>query len=161
VDDVRLVGYVVPEEPPSDPVALWSSVRPHLSDALPDYMVPAAFVLLDALPVNSSSKLDRSALPEPDWASLRTSEKVAPASELERVLAALWQELLGVQEIGVHDDFFALGGHSMLAARLLARVRERFDLDVPVLTLFECRTVSTFADALRKLASAQGKADLI
>jgi hypothetical protein len=160
VDDSRLAAYVVPEEYPADLAALWADVRPHLAEALPDYMMPATLVPLDALPVNSASKVDRMALPEPDWASLRDADQVAPTTPVQRVLAGMWQELLGVHEVGVHDDFFALGGHSMLAARLLAMVRDHFQVDVPVLTLFEARTVATFADALRELAAAQGKAEL-
>jgi acyl carrier protein len=159
-DDTRLAAYVVPEEAPDTAAALWTEVRPYLGEVLPDYMVPGALLLLDALPMTPTSKVDRSGLPEPDWASLREAEQVAPATPVQRVLAGMWQELLGVQEIGIHDDFFALGGHSMLAARLLAMVRNHFELEVPVLTLFEARTVATFADALRELATAQGRAEL-
>jgi amino acid adenylation domain-containing protein len=154
-DDTRLAAYVVPTEPRTLR-ELWESLRPHLADQLPDYMIPTTMVLLDALPMTPSGKADRGALPEPDWTSLLDVDRAEPATPVERLLAALWQELLSVPEVGRHDDFFGLGGHSMLAARLLARVRELFAIDVPVLTLFESRTVAEFADALERLETSPG-----
>lgn len=154
-DDTRLAAYVVPTEPITLS-ELWESLRPHLADQLPGYMIPAAVVLLDALPMTSAGKADRGALPEPDWAGLHDDNRAAPVTPVERLLAGLWEELLGVPEVGRHDDFFGLGGHSMLAARLLARVRELFAIDVPVLTLFESRTVAEFADAVERLETSPG-----
>jgi amino acid adenylation domain-containing protein len=157
-DDTRLAAYVVPTDPDAaKPAELWATVRPHLADALPEYMIPAVLVALDAMPMTPTAKVDRGALPEPDWESLRDDRRAAPATPVERVLAAMWQDFLGVPEVGRHDDFFGLGGHSLLAARLLAAVRDFFSLDVPVLTLFEARTVAEFAEALLRLESSPGR----
>jgi amino acid adenylation domain-containing protein len=155
-DDTRLAAYVVPAQPVTDPAGLWSSIRPRLADSLPDYMIPSAVVVLDALPMTPTAKVDRGALPEPDWDSVRETGMAEPATPVERALAGMWREFLGLPEVGRHDDFFRLGGHSMLAARLLARVREYFMIDVPLLTLFESRTVAEFADALLRLQPTPG-----
>ncbi|WP_460021945.1 AMP-binding enzyme, partial [Methylobacterium phyllosphaerae] len=114
----RLVAYVVaaPEED------LAGSLRAHLSARLPDYMVPAAFVRLDALPLTPNGKLDRRALPDPDVDAYARQAYEPPREGIEAVLAGLWQELLGVERVGRHDSFFELGGHSLLAVRLLSRL---------------------------------------
>ncbi|AIQ89309.1 Amino acid adenylation domain-containing protein [Methylobacterium oryzae CBMB20] len=116
----RLVAYVVaaPEED------LAGSLRAHLSARLPDYMVPAAFVRLDALPLTPNGKLDRRALPDPDVDAYARQAYEPPREGIEAVLAGLWQELLGVERVGRHDSFFELGGHSLLAVRLLSRLRQ-------------------------------------
>ncbi|WP_436494699.1 amino acid adenylation domain-containing protein [Actinokineospora sp. HUAS TT18] len=129
--------------------ATTAELRPHLAELLPDYMIPSAITLVDALPVTPTGKIDRSRLPEPSWDGQRAADLVAPRDSVERALAALWQELLDVPQVGVHDDFFALGGHSLLVARMLARVREHLLVDVPMRTAFDARTVATFAVALR------------
>ncbi len=143
-DDVRLVAYVV-----GPPEREWPRLREHLAARLPSAMVPEVAVFLAALPLTRTGKVDRKALPEPDLTAGRAPERVAPRDEVERVLAGLWADVLGLDEIGVHDDFFALGGHSLLAARLVARVRERFAADLPLRALFDARTVARLADVLR------------
>jgi amino acid adenylation domain-containing protein len=161
-DDTRLAAYVVPaDEQVGDPAALWALVRPELADVLPEYMIPTALVVLDELPMTPTAKVDRGALPEPDWDSLRDTRQAVPTTPVEQALAEMWREFLGVHDIGRHDDFFGLGGHSMLAARLLARVREYFQMDVPVLTLFEARTVAEFADALQRMDPEPGRVTAI
>jgi amino acid adenylation domain-containing protein len=153
-DDTRLVAYVVPDPHGADER---DPIPRYLAELLPDYMVPSVVLALDALPMTPNGKADRGALPEPDWESLRDASRQAePMTPVERLLAALWGELLGVPEVGRHDDFFGLGGHSMLAARLLARIRELFRIDVPVLTLFESRTVAEFAEAVERLETSPG-----
>ncbi|HVK21688.1 MAG TPA: amino acid adenylation domain-containing protein [Actinokineospora sp.] len=149
--DTRLAAYV--ESTASDP---WPSLRPHLAAALPEYMIPSALVVLDSLPVTPTGKIDRSRLPEPTWDGHRAADHVAPRDAVERAIAALWQELLDVDRVGVHDDFFALGGHSLLVARLLARVREHLLVDVPMRTAFDARTVAAFAVALHAHESSPG-----
>ncbi|HEX2090828.1 MAG TPA: phosphopantetheine-binding protein, partial [Longimicrobiaceae bacterium] len=137
----RLVGYIVPDGEVST-IAL----RTHLREHLPEYMLPGAFVLLDALPLTPNGKLDRRALPEPD----RTDEEeayVAPRTPLEEVLAALWAELLDRERFGVHESFFDLGGHSLLAVRLLSRVRDVLRVELPVRALFEAPSVAGLAAA--------------
>ncbi len=128
----RLVAYVVaaPEED------LAGSLRAHLSARLPDYMVPAAFVRLDALPLTPNGKLDRRALPDPDVDAYARQAYEPPREGIEAVLAGLWQELLGVERVGRHDSFFELGGHSLLAVRLLSRLPQALGVQLPLAALF-------------------------
>ena len=142
--DKRLVAYVVPS-PGYDAEAL----RAHVAARVPDYMVPSAFVPLDVLPVNSSGKLDRAALPTPD---LPEGNGRAPATDTERRVAALFADCLGVPKVGADDDFFALGGHSLLAVDLMLRVQEEFGRDPGLGALFEYPTVERLAGLLDSTA---------
>ena len=138
--DARLVAYVVPNgaaAPSTAELSLFAQNR------LPAHMVPSAFVVLDALPLTPSGKVRRAALPEPDRRS--SVGYVAPRSETEQTVATLFSELLGVERVGVDDDFFALGGHSLLAVMAVARVKSAFGVDLPLVSLFESRTVAAFA----------------
>ncbi|HEX7182531.1 MAG TPA: amino acid adenylation domain-containing protein, partial [Thermoanaerobaculia bacterium] len=150
----RLVAYVVPaqEGPPAD-------LRDHLQRRLPDYMIPSAFVTLEALPLNPSGKVDRRALPAPDGARPE-GVFVAPESPEERSLAAIWSEVLGVEKVGVHDDFFHLGGHSLLAAQVVARVRRDFQVDLPLRSLFQAPTVSGLLGAVRQARESASISDI-
>ncbi|WP_338861601.1 non-ribosomal peptide synthase/polyketide synthase [Mycetohabitans rhizoxinica] len=141
--DKRLVAYVQAEA--DEPLA--STLRAQVAASLPEYMVPSAFVRLDAFPLTPNGKLDRRALPEPDADALAHQAYEAPQGELETTLATIWAELLGVERVGRHDSFFALGGHSLLAVRLMNRVRE-LGADVPLATLFATPTLAAFAAAL-------------
>ncbi|PPB80112.1 condensation domain-containing protein, partial [Mycetohabitans endofungorum] len=127
--------------------ALVSKLRTHIAARLPEYMVPAAFVRLDALPLTPNGKLDRRALPEPDAGALAHQAYEAPRGELETTLATIWSELLGVERVGRHDSFFALGGHSLLVVRLIERLR-RIGLGVSVRALFDRPTLSALAQSL-------------
>ncbi|MFD2051925.1 amino acid adenylation domain-containing protein [Mesorhizobium calcicola] len=137
--DKRLVAYVVakPTEGPdeADGVELAAALRAHLSRLLPDYMVPSAFVRLDALPLTPNGKLDRKALPSPADDAYARRAYEAPRGAVETALAGIWQELLGVERVGRHDNFFELGGHSLMAVQLMERLR-RLSLGVEVRTLF-------------------------
>ena len=142
--DRRLVAYLVPA-PGYDAAAL----RTHLAARLPDYMVPAAFVALDALPVNASGKLDRAALPAPPAGPEAGADRGrAPEGDTERRLAALFAEALGIPRVGAEEDFFALGGHSLLAVDLMLRVQEAFGRDPGLGALFEHPTVARLAALL-------------
>jgi non-ribosomal peptide synthetase component E (peptide arylation enzyme) len=144
--DRRLVAYVVP--PPGRAPAR-DDLRDWLKERLPDYMVPAAFVLLEALPLTPNGKIDRLALPRPDAATvLPAATYVAPRTPTEAAVAAIWAVVLGVALVGVEDDFFALGGHSLLAVQIFSRVRAAFAVEIPLLTLFETPTVAALARAL-------------
>ncbi|MEU2251513.1 amino acid adenylation domain-containing protein, partial [Streptomyces sp. NPDC019224] len=141
--DPRLVAYLEPAtatEPPAE------ELRAHLRERLPDYMVPAAFVSLDALPLTPNGKLDRRALPEPE--STATSAGRAPHTPEEQVLAGLFAEVLGLPQVGADDDFFDLGGHSLLGTRLVARVRATLGVELALPTLFRTPTVAGLAAAL-------------
>ncbi|MCG1042710.1 amino acid adenylation domain-containing protein, partial [Mycetohabitans sp. B8] len=139
----RLIAYVVAE--PGERLA--STLRAHVAAALPEYMVPAAFVRLDALPLTLNGKLDRRALPEPDADAFAHQAYEAPQGALETALAAIWSELLGLERISRHDSFFALGGHSLLAVQLIERLRRR-GLGLSVRTLFDTPTLSALAQTL-------------
>ena len=120
-------------------------LRRFLGERLPDYMVPAAFVFLDSLPLTGNGKADRRALPPPVPARPASGAYEAPRTPVERRLVAIWEELLGLDRVGVHDDFFALGGHSLLATRVVSRLRSELGVDVPLRRLFEAPTVAALA----------------
>jgi amino acid adenylation domain-containing protein len=142
--DKRLVGYVVSASGQStDP----ASLRAHLGQSLPDYMVPAAIVLLNALPLTPNGKLDRKALPAPDLIASANAWR-APRTPQEDILCALFAEILGLARVGTDDNFFELGGHSLLATRLISRVRAALGLELPLRSLFETPTVAGLAERL-------------
>ncbi|MEV0756288.1 non-ribosomal peptide synthetase [Streptosporangium sp. NPDC050280] len=146
-----LVAYVVPAAG-SATAGLWEALRDRLRSSLPDYMVPAQLVTLDALPLTPNGKLDRAALPVPGGAPVRTVPYRAPSTAAEDELAAIWAEVLGIDEpIGADDDFFELGGHSLMAAQIIARVQARFGAAVPLPALFEDPTVAGLARQLDRL----------
>jgi thioester reductase-like protein len=155
--DVRLVAYVVGKQAAPD----FAELKRHLARRLPDYMMPSAFVALDALPTTASGKVDRKRLPAPDWSSATAQrEFVEPRTETERQLAAIWRVLLGVDRVGSSDDFFALGGHSLLALRLMARIRQAFSVEVPLVRLFMSPTVADLAAVIDGLVAGTGFAAL-
>ena len=137
----RLVAYLVAHEPP-DPADL----RALLRDRLPDYMVPAAYVFLERMPTTANGKLDRRALPAPS--DLGPCRIVPPRTPTERTLATIWADLLKIPEVGVESDFFALGGHSLIATQLMADVRRTFEVDLPLRTLFQSPTIATLAETI-------------
>ncbi|WP_422769149.1 amino acid adenylation domain-containing protein [Plantactinospora sp. WMMC1484] len=142
-DVTRLAGYVVPAGGPVDP----AEVRAHVAERLPDYMVPAAVLVLPGpLPLTPNGKLDRRALPAPDWAALAGDER--PVTPTQQTLAGLVAEVLRLPKVGISDDFFALGGHSMAAMRLLGRIRAALGVDLAVRDVFEAPTVAGLAERI-------------
>jgi amino acid adenylation domain-containing protein len=140
-----IAAYVVPQPDTAPSV---QALQDWLKNAVPDYMVPSSFVFVASLPV-VNGKLDRLALPPPDHhRPALSSEYVAPRSALESQLVTLWETLLGTVPIGIHDDFFALGGHSLLGARMIAQVHDTFGADLPLRALFEAPTVAQFARSI-------------
>ncbi|PYA33224.1 hypothetical protein DMW50_19150, partial [Serratia marcescens] len=133
---------------------LAGALRQHVSAALPDYMVPSAWVVVAALPLSPNGKLDRRALPEPQGTQSQAAYE-APQGEHETLLAGIWCELLNVEQVGRHDNFFELGGHSLLAVKLMAQLR-RAGWGTNVQTLFSTPTLSALAQAM----SAQGEVDI-
>ncbi|HSF38669.1 MAG TPA: amino acid adenylation domain-containing protein, partial [Thermoanaerobaculia bacterium] len=143
----RLVACVVPSDAGAGREALVSSLRPFLAERLPDYMVPAAFVFLEALPLSPNGKVNRRALalavPEP-----AAEEWEAPRTPVEEILAGLWGETLGVERVGRRDDFFALGGHSLLATRIVSRIRRSLGVELPLRVLFAAPVLADLAAAV-------------
>ena len=147
-DDNRLIAWIVPEgaEPPTT-----TELRRFLAERLPEHMIPAVFVPLEAFPLTPSGKLDPRALPKPEGDRPRLEkEYIPPASEVEEALAAIWAEALGVERVGVQDNFFELGGHSLLATQVVARIRERLQVDLPLIALFQMPTVEQLAVAVEE-----------
>ncbi len=138
----RLVAYVVPAAGARAEV---KALRAHVAASLPDYMVPSAFVALDKLPLTRNGKLDRRALPAPDFAA---QARRLPHTPREDLLCALFAEVLGVEQVGIEDNFFALGGHSLLATRLVSRIRSTLDVELAIRSLFEAPTVEALARLL-------------
>ncbi|WP_223644877.1 non-ribosomal peptide synthetase [Corallococcus sp. EGB] len=144
--DKRLVAYVTAREGHTlDPEAL----KVHLRRQLPEYMVPSALLVLDALPLNSNGKVDRKALPEPNAHATEARDFVAPRDALEMQLARIWEDVLGVLAVGVRSSFFELGGHSLLAVRMVASIREQLGLSLPLSVLFQQPTIEQLAQVLR------------
>src|SRR5205807_1891235 len=128
--DKRLVAYIVSDQ---QPAPMSTELRSFLREKLPDYMVPPAFVLLDALPRTPNGKVDRQALPAPEWASLESAKAfVAPRTPGEELLVGIWAQVPGVEQVGIHDNFFELGGHSLLVTQVISRIRNTFQVDLPL-----------------------------
>jgi thioester reductase-like protein/amino acid adenylation domain-containing protein len=152
--DKRLVAYGVVDAKLRQELHLQfdlesSELQMFLRERLPEYMIPSTFVILDALPLTPNGKVDRQALPKPNYAQYsRNKEWVAPRNSTETQLAQIWAQILEIDHVGIHDNFFDLGGHSLLTAHLLCQVRDIFHIELPLLTLFESPTVATLAEAI-------------
>ena len=155
--DKRLVAYVVKRaEAEYSELAL----RQYLKQKLPEYMVPAVLVQLAELPLGTTGKVDRQALPEVEAARPELETKyVAPRTAVEEDLARIWREVLVVPHVGVEDNFFELGGHSLMATQVLSRVREVFNLEVPLRVMFQSPTIASFAIAIVQLRMAEIDSD--
>ncbi len=148
--DVRLVGYVVSRGAQAPAEVL----RDHLRQSLPEYMVPQHVVQLDRLPLTPNGKIDRKSLPAPDAGETPSrAERVAPRTETEAQVLAAMEEVLSLPGMGIHDDFFVMGGHSLLAARLVSRLGRQFEMNLPLRTLFEAATTEKLA---RSIDATQG-----
>ena len=160
IGEKHLVAYVVPREDRGGGSLPAGELRRFLQGRLPGYMVPAAFVVLGALPLTANGKLDRAVLstlaPSAGAGLELDAAFVAPRTTAETVLAAIWAELLGVGRVGVHDDFFALGGHSLLATQVVSRIRDRVGAEVPLRLFFERPTVAGLAGVIEKTMDGWG-----
>ncbi|HRH38685.1 MAG TPA: non-ribosomal peptide synthetase, partial [Flavobacteriales bacterium] len=145
----QLVGYLVPADKKADGNAVIAAVREHLRATVPDHMIPGAFVIMDSLPLNHSGKVDRKALPKPVITANMRTQHVAPRTDLEKRIAAIWSAKLKVEDIGIHDNFFDLGGHSLTGIQLLAAVEDEFGRTLPLKALFEASTIAEFAAIMR------------
>ncbi|WNV84491.1 non-ribosomal peptide synthetase [Umezawaea sp. Da 62-37] len=146
--DKRLVAYVVVDEGTTVPVGL----RELLVESLPEYMVPSAIVVLDEIPLTPQGKVDRKALPEPDFAGQGRGR--GPRTPVEDILCGIFADVLDLPQVGIDDDFFALGGHSLLATRVISRARAALGVELPIRALFETRTVAGVAEQVHSVASA-------
>ena len=142
-DDVQLVAYLVARAASRPNV---SEMRRYLTGRLPDYMVPTTFIYMDALPLTDTLKVDRKALPEPK--NLRpeiAATYAAPKNSVEETLAKIWAEVLDLDQVGIDDNFFDLGGHSIAASRVISRVLNIFSMQLPIRALFDSPTVAEMA----------------
>src|ERR687886_738282 len=145
----RLVAYLVVNQATAPTMP---QLQQFLKQKLPEYMVPSAYVLLDALPLTPNGKIDRRALPAPDTARPEgEGAYVAPQTPVEEILAGIWADVLGLQQVGIHDNFFELGGHSLLATQLISRLRDSFGVEFPLRGLFESPTVAGLSERLEAL----------
>jgi acyl carrier protein len=156
--DQRLVAYLVPHDGAELSPA---SLRTELAAVLPEYMVPAAYVMLDAFPLTPNGKLDRQALPAPDHTAVLTRSYAPPQGETEMAIALIWQELLGLERIGRHDHFFELGGHSLLAIKVIFRIREKFGLSMKLRALFETPALAEFSLRIDELSNLNAATNAI
>ncbi len=153
-ENTRLIAYIVTNGLPSPA----DELRRFLATKLPDYSIPSVFVVLDAMPLTPNGKLDRAALPVPNsHRPLLTTLFAAPRSSIEETLTKIWTEVLRLEQVGIHDNFFDLGGHSLAAMRLVSRVIKQFQLELPLQSLFQSPTVAEMATIIMenqaKLAS--------
>jgi acyl carrier protein len=147
----RLVAYVIA----NDGSAVHHELRSFLKQKLPDHMIPSAFVLLDAFPLTANGKIDRKALPAPGPSRPELKQGYqTPRTPMEEMLAEIWREVLKLERIGIHDNFFDLGGHSLLATQVISRVRARFQMNLPLRTLFEMPTIVELANVILMEQSA-------
>jgi amino acid adenylation domain-containing protein len=145
----RLVAYVVP--PPNDLTTneLVSKLRKLLQQELPDYMIPSAFMLLETLPLTPNSKIERQALPAPDWSQRNLEQNyIPPRTPVEEIIANIWTQVLGVKQVRVNDNFFELGGYSLLATRLISRIRQVFHIELLLRKIFEFPKLEGLAGAV-------------
>jgi microcystin synthetase protein McyB len=153
--DKRLVAYLVTENPPAD---LVDQLRALIRAAMPEYMVPAAFVLLDAFPLTPNAKLDRKALPAPDAAAYAARGYEAPLGDIETALAQIWCDVLKLERVGRHDHFFELGGNSLVAVQVMSRVRQQLISELPLREFFAAPTVARLAARIEVLRAQPASA---
>jgi amino acid adenylation domain-containing protein len=155
----RLVAYVLVDR---ETDLTTNDLRSHLIQKLPEYMIPSTFVMLDHFPLTPGGKIDRLALPGPEQIELSEERvHVAPRTPTEQLLAGLWADVLGVEQVGIHDDFFDLGGHSLMATRLISRVREAFRIELPVRSLFVTPTLAALSETIEtEMRSGEDRQEL-
>ncbi len=158
-DDKRLVAYWVANKKQSPSS---SDLYNFLKSKLPEYMMPSVFVALKTLPLTPNGKIDRRSLPAPDETRPElTGNFVAPRTNVEEVLAAIWAEVLRVEKVGIYDNFFELGGHSLLATQVISRVRQAFQVELPLHRLFESPTVAELAVAIAQKQAEQAESEML
>ncbi|MGB8194269.1 MAG: thioester reductase domain-containing protein, partial [Chitinophagaceae bacterium] len=145
----HLVAYIVFHK---DETLAVSDLKSYLKEQLPEYMVPSLYVTLDALPLTSNGKTDRNALPAPAGQLERSVPYKAPETTTEIILAELWAEMLGLQQVGVNDNFFEIGGHSLMVVKLITRIRETFSIQLPIRSLYEALTIAELGEVIDRIS---------
>ena len=140
-----MVAYILLD---ADVTLTIHSLKAEMKKQAPDYLVPAAFVFIDHLPLNANGKVDKKCLPEPDEFSYDSNKYVMPKNAIEQQLVDIWQDVLELPRVSVNDDFFDLGGHSLLVTQVVARIREEMQIDISLRTLFEATTIATIAEII-------------
>jgi len=142
------VAYIIPEGEQTPSVSV---LRQYLREKLPEYMVPNAFVTLEKLPLTPNGKIDRSALPDPQLDPQTEENYIAPRNEVEEAIADIWRELLHMKNVGINDSFFAIGGHSLLAIRAISRIRQAFQVEIPLKRFFELPSIADLSMAIEEI----------
>ncbi|MEO0687823.1 MAG: phosphopantetheine-binding protein, partial [Cyanobacteria bacterium J06649_11] len=146
--DKRLVAYVVTK----NESLTTKQLREFLFSKLPEYMVPAAFITLETIPLTPNGKVDRKALPIPDKSSIQLENNfVLPSNPTEEILATIWENVLSIEKVGIHDNFFELGGHSLLATQVISRARQAFSVEITLQSLFEKPTIAGLSERIQTL----------
>jgi acyl-coenzyme A synthetase/AMP-(fatty) acid ligase/acyl carrier protein len=154
-EDKRIVAYLVVDQESASPA---DELRRKLKEKLPSFMIPSTFIFLETMPLTPNGKIDRKALPAPDHTRPDIAEAfAAPRTPIEEMMATIWSQTLEIEKVGIHDNFFSLGGHSLLATQVVNRVRDTFNVDVPLRLFFETPTVADFANYVAQ--SQVGEAD--
>ena len=156
--EVRLIGYIVPVRFPD---LVLSELRQFLQARLPEYMLPAPIIVLEQLPLSPNGKLDRQALPAPDLTRPELDTPfIPPVTPMEEMLAGIWTDVLGIQHIGRNDNFFELGGHSLLVTQTISRIRQAFQVEIPLNYLFEAPTIADLAQMITRASTDEQETTL-
>nr|NCS25718.1 amino acid adenylation domain-containing protein [Microcystis aeruginosa BS13-02] len=159
----RLVAYIIPQveiiSPQKEKNSLnVTELRQFLKAKLPEYMIPSAFVILESLPLTPNGKTDYRALPAPEFQS--QEQYIAPRNPIEEILSSIWAKVLKVSQVGIHDNFFELGGHSLLATQLISRIREAFQVEMPLRELFVAPTIAELSQEIKRLSEGEQLTEL-
>ncbi|MCA2655313.1 non-ribosomal peptide synthetase [Microcystis sp. M061S2] len=159
----RLVAYIIPQieiiSPQKEQNSLnVTELRQFLKAKLPEYMIPSAFVILESLPLTPNGKIDHRALPSPEFQS--QEQYIAPRNPIEEILSSIWAKVLKVARVGIHDNFFELGGHSLLATQLISRIREAFQVEMPLRELFVAPTIAELSQEIKRLSEGEQLTEL-
>ncbi|MCZ8242564.1 MAG: amino acid adenylation domain-containing protein [Microcystis sp. LE19-131.1A] len=152
----RLVTYIVAKKE-QDSLNI-TQLRQFLKAKLPEYMIPSAFVILESLPLTPNGKIDHRALPAPEFQS--QEQYIAPRNPIEEILSSIWAKVLKVAQVGIHDNFFELGGHSLLATQLISRIREAFQVEMPLRELFVAPTIAELAQEIKRISEGEQLTEL-
>ncbi|MBD2567296.1 non-ribosomal peptide synthetase [Anabaena lutea] len=146
--DKRLVAYIIPNSKENTQGEISQQIREYLKQKLPDYMIPSAFVVLESFSLTTNGKIDYRALPAPDFSANQSNYYIAPRTPREEIIANIWSQVLKVEKIGIDDNFFELGGHSLLATQVISRIRQSFNLEIPLRLLFEFPTIAQLSSQI-------------